>query len=81
MNFGKWNVLIGGFGVIMVVKRFGEWDEKFDKWIKSIDYFNLGYLENGLYIGKIGIVNVLIEFGYIKEVVIIIKIINIEDSN
>lgn len=81
MNSGKWNVLTGGFGVIMAVKRSGEWDEKFDKWIKSIDYSNLGYLENGLYTGKIGIANVLIESGYIKEAATIIKTINIEDSN
>lgn len=55
--------------------------KKFDKWIKSIDYSNLGYLENGLYTGKIGIANVLIESGYIKEAATIIKTINIEDSN
>ena len=80
MDSGKWNVLTGGFGAIMAVKRAGEWDSKFDKWINSLDYSTLINLENGLYTGKIGIANILIEVGYIEKAKKLIETIDIEDN-
>lgn len=80
MDSGKWNVLTGGFGVIMALKRANEWDERLSKWIESIEDEFLINLEDGLYTGKMGICNVLIEAKYIEKAKKILKTIDI-DSN
>ncbi|WP_251943814.1 class III lanthionine synthetase LanKC [Staphylococcus sp. Marseille-Q5304] len=77
MNSGKWNVLTGGFGVIMALKRANEWDEKLSYWIENIEDEFLMNLEDGLYTGKMGICNVLIETNYIEKAKKLVETIDI----
>ncbi|MCU5747090.1 class III lanthionine synthetase LanKC [Staphylococcus sp. SQ8-PEA] len=80
MDSGKLNVLTGGFGVIMAVKRAGEWDEKFNEWIENLADSRLMNLEDGLYTGKMGIANVLIETDYKERAKKLIETIDIESN-
>lgn len=64
-NGGKFNVLNGGFGIVLSLLRTGEVPEKARKWVEAYGTEkNLAGLENGLFTGKAGIAGVLFEAGY-----------------
>ncbi|MBE1556951.1 class III lanthionine synthetase LanKC [Sporosarcina limicola] len=65
---GLLNILTGGFGVVMALKRTGSLPDKAREW--AFKYSNEQYLsklDNGLFTGKSGIAGVLYEIGMTKR--------------
>lgn len=76
---GKYNVLTGGFGIVLALARTGELPPIAEQWIKK--YSGKRYikgLDDGLFTGKAGIATVLYELGYKKEAYEIISAIDVE---
>lgn len=66
MESGKLNVLTGGFGTSMALKRTGKKVSVIDNWINKQNIEEIKKLENGLLTGKCGIASVLLELKYDK---------------
>lgn len=65
---GLWNVLTGGYGVIMALSRTGSLPTKARDWTMKYskdEYINT--LDDGLFTGKAGVAGVLYEIGMVSE--------------
>lgn len=62
---GLYNVLTGGYGVILALLRSGNIPERAIKWIDKYGHYeNINVLDDGLFTGKSGVAGVLFEAGY-----------------
>lgn len=79
---GIFNILTGGFGVIMALMRTGEVPEKAKSWaIKYSSQEVINQLDMGLFSGKAGIAGVLYDLGMIERSKAIYDSIEIESNN
>ena len=78
---GKFNVMTGGFGIILALYRTGELPDIARRWVER--YSALKYikdLDDGLFTGKAGIACVLYELGYKNISRKVINTINIQQE-
>ncbi|MFB7155430.1 class III lanthionine synthetase LanKC [Lysinibacillus sp. NPDC056232] len=79
---GIFNILTGGFGVIMALMRTGDVPEKAKSWAlkySAEEYIN--QLDNGLFSGKAGVAGILYELGMIERSKAIYDSIEVESDN